>query len=115
MAFLAFAYVYTTKGDLVLARSVVFATVGINSLVYVFSIKTLRDPFWKDGIFNNKWLVGAVGAGFVLQISPYVVGPLRGFFGIVPIGNYWFVVFGLAALLFFMIEVSKWIFPKKAV
>jgi Ca2+-transporting ATPase len=109
MAMIIFYFVYQAHGE-VFARSVTFATVGTNSLVYVFSIKALHEPFWKVDIFNNKWLLAAVAGGFLLQIAPFVVPVLRTLFEIQPIGLYWLVVFGAAIVLFIVIELTKWFF-----
>jgi Ca2+-transporting ATPase len=100
-------YALKTSQDAVLARSVAFAAVGFNSLLYVFSVKTLRVPFWKDGVFNNKWLNLAVLGGFVLQYVPFSFAGLREFFQVTLIGWYWFPVIGIAFLLFLIVEASK--------
>ena len=51
-----FIFFYQLSGDLLLSRSIAFATLGVNSLVYVFSIRTLKEPFWVENPFNNMWL-----------------------------------------------------------
>jgi Ca2+-transporting ATPase len=109
-AFALFYYTYTKSGSIELARSVAFATVGINSLAYVFSIKALREPFWKVQVFNNVWLLLGVVGGVLLQVAPFVIVPLRNMFEIVPIGNYWFMVVGASVLMFIVIELSKVLF-----
>ncbi|MFZ5424231.1 MAG: cation-translocating P-type ATPase [Patescibacteria group bacterium] len=105
-AFLIFWYVYTTSQDLLLAQSVTFVSLGINSLIYVFSVRTLSQPFWKESLFGNKWLVLAVIGGALLQFVPFSTAATREFFGLVPIGTYWFVALGMAFLLFAVIELS---------
>lgn len=112
-AFALFYHAYTRTGDIVFARSVVFATVGINSLIYVFSIKGLTQPFWKTNMFNNKWLLLAVFGGLLLQFSPYLVPVISKLLNIVPIGNYWYGVFGAAGLVFIIIELSKYLLRRK--
>ncbi|OGC77985.1 hypothetical protein A2619_02755 [candidate division WWE3 bacterium RIFOXYD1_FULL_39_9] len=106
-ALLVFIYVLNKTGDITLTRSVVFATVGINSLVYVFSIKTLRDSFWEQNPFNNLWLVGAVILGIFLQVLPFIFAPLSNFLKIVPIGQYWILPIGSSILMFLIIEIVK--------
>lgn len=105
-----FIYVFRVTGDLTMARSVAFATMGINSLIYVFSVRTLTDPFWNADPFENKWLLVAVGVGMLFQFFPFTTPGIREFFKITSIGNYWFMVFGAAFLMFFVIEVFKWVF-----
>ena len=96
-----------------MARSVAFLTLGVNSLVYVFSVRNLTTPFWKSGTFENKWLIVAVGAGFILQVVPFVTPQTREFFGTASLPlNFWLVSLALSALMFIMVEVSKFVFRR---
>ncbi len=79
----------------------------------MFSIKALKDPFWKASAFNNVWLLLGVVAGILLQVAPFVITPLRNMFEVVPIGNYWFAVVGASVLMFIVIELSKVLFRSK--
>lgn len=112
-AFAIYFYVYQTTGNITLARSATFATVGMNSLVYVFSIRTLTQPFWKEKFFENKWLVFAVFVGVVFQIAPFIFDPLRRFFEIQTLGSIWYLVVLVSILMFFGIEFFKWVFWRK--
>ena len=109
-ALAAFWYIWKTTGNVVLARSVTFATVGVNSLVYVFAVKTLRSPSWKESIFNNKWLLGAVAGGFMFQLFPFSTPQTREFFSIQAINGYWWVAILGSILLFFVVVSSRWYF-----
>ena len=113
LALAFFTYVLRSSGDVKLARSVAFLTLGINSLVYVFSVKSLTTPFWKGNIFDNNWLIVAVLAGFGLQAFPFIFPFARQFFDVssLPI-SYWLVALGLSALMFIMVEASKIIFRR---
>jgi Ca2+-transporting ATPase len=107
----AFVYTYQTTGDLVLARSVTFITLGFDTLVYVFSVRTLMIPFWRSNVFANKWLLGAVVVGFILQILPFTSSTLRAFFGLTiltPI--YWLAGIAAAILMFILVEIFKLIY-----
>ncbi len=107
-ALFLFAYVYHKTGDTVLSQSVGFVALGVNSLIYVFSIRTLKDPFWKEGFFDNKWLIGAVIIGFILQIFPFLFESSRSFFGITLIpARFWIGILVSTALMFFVIEILK--------
>jgi Ca2+-transporting ATPase len=112
-AFVLFWHAYKTTGNVDLARSVTFATVGINSLVYVFSIRTLREPFWKTSFFANKWLILSVIVGLGFQVLPFATEGLRSFFKLVPLGGYWAAAAGASLMMFFSIEISKWVFRHK--
>lgn len=112
-AFALFYFVYKSTSDETLARSVAFAALGMNSQAYVFSVRTLRDPFWVENPFANRWLVLAVMVGIILQVLPYMFESTREFFSIVPVGNYWFLIAGLAISSFFTVELFKYIFRKQ--
>lgn len=107
-ALLLFVYFYKTTNDIVLARSVAFIAIGVNSLIYVFSIRTLTDPFWHENPFDNKWLNIAVIGGLVLQFVPFVVPQLKVFFELEFPGTAAVaLVFGAGILMFVIIEVMK--------
>jgi Ca2+-transporting ATPase len=113
LAALLFIYYLLTTGDLMLARSIAFAVLGLNSLVYVFSIKTLRKPAWTENPFDNKWLNVAVIAGFVLQILPFLSRPLRKFMGVEYLAlDKWIIIFATSIMMFIIIEVSKHLLDK---
>ena len=107
IAFAVFVYIYKTSGgNLTLARSVAFVTLGVNSLVYVFSVRTLNKPFWKENMFANGWLIVAVVAGFGLQYLPFATETTREFFELEPIGYYWLLALAAGAVLFAVIEIA---------
>lgn len=108
IALLSFVYVYNSTGDVVLARSVTFITIGLNSLVYVFAVREPKKPFWKNHIFSNKYLIGAVFAGMVLQFLPFSSGVSRQFFGLNALTVYhWLVALGFSISVFLSIELFK--------
>jgi Ca2+-transporting ATPase len=106
-----FVLVFKSTNDVVLARSAAFLTLGINSLVYVFSVKSLTAPFWENNAFENKWLNLAVVGGFALQASVFISPSIRNFFGVssLPLG-YWALAIGLSIAMFIIVELSKFIF-----
>jgi len=103
-----FSYYLGSTGSEKVSRSIAFATLGINSLVYVFSIRTLTQPFWKQNPFENKWLNLAVLAGLFFQILPFTTAGLRNFFGLESLtATQWIVVFSASVTMFIIIEISK--------
>ncbi|MBL7036698.1 HAD-IC family P-type ATPase [Candidatus Microgenomates bacterium] len=113
VAFTLFFVFFKLTNNLILARSVAFASLGVNSLVYVFSVRTLREPFWKENIFGNKWLNVAVIAGFGLQVLPFATSTTRSFFQVTPLTViHWGIVFSGAIVMFILIELLKWLFSK---
>lgn len=103
-----FIYVFKTTGSYEKAMSVAFLTLGINSLVYVFSVKNLTNSFWKGNMFDNRWLNISVVAGLFLQIVPFLMIGTRSFFGIVVLDSiYWIIAFSLSIFMFIIIEIFK--------
>jgi Ca2+-transporting ATPase len=112
---LSFLFVYRSTGDLTMARSFVFITLGLDSLVYVFSVRTLMVPFWKTNMFENKWLILAVFIGLIFQYLPFLTEGTRQFFGLTSLGvTYWFVAFCLSIVMFLIIESLKYFYKKVA-
>ncbi|OGM01947.1 hypothetical protein A2115_03775 [Candidatus Woesebacteria bacterium GWA1_41_8] len=115
IALLVFIWFLRTD-SLLVARSMAFATLGVNSLIYVFSIRTLKEPFWRENPLDNKWLNLSVVAGLVLQILPFVHPTLRGFFKLTALTVYnWLLVFLVGFVMFIIIEIGKAVFRLKLV
>jgi len=103
-----FIFVYRQTGNLELSQTVAFLSLGMNSLIYVFSTRTLEKPVWTQNLFANKWLLLAVVLGFILQITPLLTVNLRNFFGTVSVPSiYWFCVFAVSFLTLAIIELLK--------
>lgn len=114
IALALFVYFYKTTGDLIFSRSIAFATLGVNSLVYVFSVRTLRQPFWAENPLENRWLNIAVVGGLALQLTPFMFEKARGFFGVVGLSAlHWLYVFTAALVMFILIEAAKVVFRKR--
>ena len=111
MALGVFWWYWHGGGDLVLARTVTFALLGVDSLIYVFSCKSLKEPLWKEKIFNNWWLIGAVLIGLSFQISALYVPALQTVLKTVGLGvEEWLVILGNSVLMIVIIEGVKWRF-----
>jgi Ca2+-transporting ATPase len=105
--FLFSHYLDSTK-SVELARSVAFAVLGVNSLIYIFSIRTLSKPFWSENPFMNKWLNLAVVIGFFFQLLPFFWNRLREFFDLEFLAfEHWISVFLVSFVMFMTIEFAK--------
>lgn len=114
VALTLFWYYFVSSGDIKVGRSIAFATLGVNSLVYVFSVRTLITPFWEENPFKNRWLNIASVTGLCFQILPFTTSGLRNFFGLTKLtGVQWMSVFAASGVMFIIIEISKFIFRKK--
>lgn len=106
---LFFVITYNLTGDLIMARSAAFASLGFDSLLYVFAVRNIHQPFWQINLFANKWLNYAVLAGLIMQLLPFALPSLRVFFGIEMLSpTLWLIAVANAILLFLAVEVFKW-------
>lgn len=101
-------YLNETGGNTKMARTVVFAATGIDSLFYAFSVKSLRRTIVHINPFSNKWLLAGVGFSTFLMImaltNPFLMRVLE----VSPLG--WFEVVllvGLGLVKLASIELAK--------
>jgi Ca2+-transporting ATPase len=111
LALTVFLAYFKYTGDIVLARTVAFTMLGVDSLLYVFSCKSLRQPLWEENIFDNKWLIGAVLVGLSFQLMAIYLPGLQKILRTVALGvNEWLVILGTSIIVISMIEGVKWAF-----
>jgi len=92
------------------ARTIVFAILSIDSLLYVFSCRTLEKNIWHDHPLNNKPLVFAVLLGFVLTIASIYVPFLQKLLGTTALKlDDWLMVTAISLSVIIAIETFKWI------
>lgn len=95
-------------------RTVIFAGLGIDSLLYVFSCKTLKKNLWEEKIFSNKFLNISVLIGFVLLVGGIYIPFLSTILRTARISiNLWLLIFGLGIVNIMGIEFIKWLFLQK--
>lgn len=94
LALTLFVFVLKQTQDVVLARSVGFLTLGLNSLFYVFSVRMLDRPIWEQNFTSNHWLLVALIAGGFFQILPFTFDITRNFFTVkaVPFQYLWMII-----------------------
>ena len=88
-------------------RTMAFLTLGILELVHSFNIKS-EESIFKIGIFENKYLVGALVLGVILQVVVVVVSPLAQVFSLVPLtGIQWVYTILIAIAPIPIVEIQK--------
>lgn len=109
-----YVYYFVTGMSLDEVRSLSFTMVAVNSLFYVFSIRNLDKMIYEDNFFKNKWLIGGVVGGFVMQTLVIYVPFLQNVFKTVPLDlKDWLTVLFLGLILIFIIEIVKWTYLKR--
>ncbi len=108
---LIFLFLLKIQLSLEVIRTIIFAGLAMDSLLYIFSCKTLRKNIWHENIFSNTFLIFSVGIGFVMLF----VGVYLPFFNLilktVPLHPYfWILIIFKAFLTVLGIEAVKWAF-----
>ncbi len=95
-------------------RSIIFAGLGIDSIFYVFSCKSLRRNLWHISPFSNKLLVFAWIFAIIMLLAALYLPALQTLLRTVPLNLFdWQLVLGLGFLNIFLIEATKWYFITK--
>lgn len=109
-----FGYYGYVLDDFAKGQSMVFASFSVNSMIYIFAYRNMRQPIIKSGSpFANKYLIYTVVAGFLTAFAAFLVPNLRAALGIVEISlQEWGVIFCIGFVLMFIVEISKFIAKK---
>ena len=79
-AFLLGIYLYmlnNTEYEIEFLQTIIFVLLGVNSLFYVFSVRSFRKPIWRQNLFTNRiLLLGSLG-GFVSILLAVYFEPLQ--------------------------------------
>jgi Ca2+-transporting ATPase len=79
-------YYYFGNYPIEYIQTLVFGIISIDSLFYIYSIKSFRQPIWKEKFLDNQYLLTSVGVGLVLAIGAIYLPLLNTFLGTVPLG-----------------------------
>tara|TARA_Y100000310_G_scaffold344932_1_gene460590 strand:+ start:29 stop:2632 length:2604 start_codon:yes stop_codon:yes gene_type:complete len=92
-------------------QTFIFVGLGIDSLFYVFSVRSLRRNIWQYNPFSNPWLTGSVALGFVLLVAAVYMPVFQVFLGTTSLTLFdWELLLGLGILNVLLIEAAKWYF-----
>ncbi|MFH1291647.1 MAG: HAD-IC family P-type ATPase [bacterium] len=94
--------------DIDYVRTIIFVALGIDSLLYVFSVRSLRHSIFTKNPFSNKYLIGAVLISFMAFFLVIYIPWLQVVFHTVALGwKEWVLVLILATVKIFLIEIVK--------
>lgn len=90
------------------ARTMAFVVLATSQLFYSFTLRSEAKSIFQVGIFKNKYLVGSLFAGIILQIGVITIPFLASAFNVhtLPL-NDWIVVFGFALIPLTVNEIIK--------
>jgi P-type Ca2+ transporter type 2C len=110
-----FYYLLKNNFDLGYIRTLVFAAVGVDSLMYIFSLRSLERPIWRLNPFSNLYLVGAVAISLLLLLAAIYWPPLQSVLATSPLSiNSWLLVVSTGLLSIAMIEIIKYYSVRRA-
>ena len=112
-----FVYLVRVCDSIDYARTLLFAILGIKSLMSIFSIRSFKYPIWKLNPFSNIRLVGAVIISTFLLLSAIYWAPLQVALSTVPIVDFkgWILIVSVAIISTAMVEVVKFFYFDKGV
>lgn len=110
-----FWYFGLRGGNLALGQTMAFMSLAFSSVVYIFSCRTLRKPFWKhENFWSNKGLFLVVGSSLFLAVIITYFPLTQKILNLVPLNLFqWSLLVGKALLLVLVIEVSKVVLKPK--
>jgi Ca2+-transporting ATPase len=103
--------VLRTTGDLALTQTITFGGLGINALVFVFGVRTIREPIWRSRPSANPRLLIAVAIAAVLLVAGLAAPVLRPLLRTVAIPAWgWGIIAAIGFTELVAVEVVKGIF-----
>lgn len=116
-AFLSFTGFWKLTGNLDLARTMTFALMCLDSLIFAFSVRSFRRPMLRKDIFSNRFLNVAAVLGVILLAVAIYIPPFQKLLSTQPIaGMNWLMIFGISVVEIILIEFAKKrIFHKKSI
>jgi P-type Ca2+ transporter type 2C len=91
-------------------QTMIFTTLTIAQMGNALATRSTNDNLFKIGLFSNKAMLGSVLLTFLLQIAVVYVPFFQNIFGTVALSvRDLGISFALAAVVFVVIEIVKWI------
>ncbi len=90
------------------ARTLTFMVLVCSQLFYSLGIRNMKKPLFKTGIFDNKYLIGSIIVGILLQVLLLFVPVLRDAFRLhMPDQKGWLMAAALGLLPLLALELVK--------
>lgn len=109
-----FWYGYNIMGlELDFMRTIIFGTIGFNSMVYIFSIKSLKKPITKVSLTDNKFLLYSVIIGLTLIFAAIYIPFLNTVLETVQLSAMaWIPIVGITIIQVILVETVKYFHNK---
>jgi len=94
--------------------TLVFVTLGLKSLMSIFSLRSFKIPIWRLNPFNNLYVIGAVAVSFILLIFGVYWPPLQKLLSTTGLDlKAWGIAFSIGILNIVFLEIVKMKFKFK--
>ncbi|MDD2730976.1 MAG: cation-transporting P-type ATPase [Candidatus Portnoybacteria bacterium] len=114
-AFLSFLIFWKLTDNLHLTRTVVFALMCFDSLIFAFSVRSFKRTIFRKDIFSNRYLMGAVAVSLVFLIAAVYWPPLQNILSTQSLSPAnWLIIFGISLVEIVFVEIFKKIFFQRA-
>ena len=108
LLFLFFISIYASNLSIEFIQTMMFLTVGMGTIFYIYAVRSLDKPVWKTKPFANRYLLFAQVFAIAMLIVAVQVPQVRTLLGTVEIGAIdWLMVVFVAAMKFALIEFVK--------
>lgn len=109
-----FLFLMHHNWDITRVQTVIFTIFAISTLLYVFSVRSLRHSIFSGKIFSNQYLIYAVLLGFSMQLTAIYYPPFQKIFNTVALQFSDWTIVGVASIfLILLIEITKYFFVLK--
>jgi Ca2+-transporting ATPase len=103
-----FYYYFKIVGDIHLARTIMFASLGLSTMFYIYAVRSLKKSFFKSKPFSNKFLVYATFLGAALIVVSVYTPILNRLLSTVPLSIFdWIPVVAYGCLSIMIFEIGK--------
>jgi len=104
-----FWYFGLHQGNMELGRTMALMSISFNSILYIFSCRSFRKPFWLyENFWKNKWLFIAVFFSLASQISITYIPFTQKILNVIPLGlSHWGLLLAAAIVIILIIEGTK--------
>ncbi|MBI2587918.1 cation-transporting P-type ATPase [Candidatus Azambacteria bacterium] len=107
-AFFTFLFFLAVTQDIEQTRTVTFALIAFDSLVFSFIVRSFHRSVFRRDLFSNRYLVGAAVFGVVLLLAAVYLAPLQAILGAVPLGLWaWVAILGVSFAELLLLEWTK--------
>ncbi|PIZ94342.1 MAG: ATPase [Candidatus Magasanikbacteria bacterium CG_4_10_14_0_2_um_filter_37_12] len=106
-----FLYFWRITGDIDLTRTIMFVGLGIDSLLYIYSVRSMRRHIWNMNPFNNKYLTASIAFGWAMLLGAVYLPHLQYLLRTIALGwQHWGIMLLFGLLNVMLIEIVKGIF-----